>query len=181
MLLSLELCYGLKPHQYKISQRQHWVSKPFLCIFSLCLLLAEQQSTIFFLSSSLPFVASLPWHPSQLQLSLRCCQLKQCFSLPTKYFSYLYLLSAPSFFFFFNSSRNSMLIRASLLPCQLSAQWSGLVLSSEEVLLEGQQALVGPFGFPSRGLWVNWIKTRVPSSLVTLFNCPVRYIFLSKK
>lgn len=74
------------------------VSKPFLCTFSLCLLLAEQQPTIFLLSS---FCCQFTLTSlSQLQLSLDCCQLKQCFSLPTKYFSYLYLLSAPSFFFF---------------------------------------------------------------------------------
>lgn len=73
------------------------VSKPFLCTFSLCLLLAEQQPTIFLLSS---FCCQFTLTSlSQLQLSLDCCQLKQCFSLPTKYFSYLYLLSAPSFFF----------------------------------------------------------------------------------
>lgn len=125
---------------------------------------------------------------SQLQQSLDCCQLKQCFFLPTKYFSYLYLLSAPFLFFYFfkiflflNSSRNSVLTRAGLLACQLSAQWSGLVLSSQQVLLERLQALVGPFGFQSCVLWVNWIKIQVPSGLVTLFNGSVRCIFLGKK
>jgi len=47
------------------------------------------------------------------------------------------------------SSRNSLLTHVGLLPYLLSAQWSGLVLCFEEVVLEDQQGFMGPFGFLS--------------------------------
>lgn len=127
MLLSPELCYGLRPHPYKISQRQHWVSKPCLCALSQ--LLAEQHPRIFllFLSS---FCCQLTLTSfSQLQLRLDCCQLKQCFSLHTKYFSYLYLLSAPSFFFFKLSQKFFVnLCKSSAMPTFCPVEWIGFEL-----------------------------------------------------
>lgn len=133
------------------------MTKPFLCTLSLCPLLVEQQAYNF-LALPLFCCQHTLTSFSQLQLSLDCRQLKLCFSLPTKYFSYFYLLSA-AFFSFKTSSRNSVLTHGSLLPYQRSAQWSGLVLYSEEVLLEGHQVFLWVL-LAFRAVFYEWTELR---------------------
>lgn len=70
-----------------------------LCLCVPCQLSSRPTIFLFFLSSFCCqcTLTSL----SQLQLSLGCFQLKQCFSLLTKCFSYLCLLSASTLLFVF--------------------------------------------------------------------------------
>lgn len=157
------------------------MTKPFLCTLSLCPLLVEQQAYNFL---ALPLFLLLPAYlniplstPAELGLPPA-----QAVFLSSYQVFFLLLPSVCCLFFFQNFIQKFCVNpwKSSAIPTFCSMEWIGFVLWRGSPW-RSSGLLVGPFGFQSCVLWVDWVKTQVPSGLVTLFDGSVRYIFLGKK